>query len=463
MARISLCLIAKDEEQMLPGCLASVEGAVDEIVLVDTGSTDRTREIARAGGARVFEQPWRGDFSAPRNEALSHARGDFVLQLDADERLAPGSGEVLRQAAAAGALDQGMLLLHHASRVDATTEEVLTGRARPAPPIRLGRFFRRAPWLRYRGIVHEDLDDSLVERAWRIAPVDAHLVHLGNVPAYRKARGNDERNLDLLLRRCALDPDDIVAFGYLASQYVECGQMAEALAIADRGWALLDRQPAYRSVQRLALSRAYAALRLGSPADALETLERAEAWMGQRADFDLLRGCALEGLAMAAAPGRNREALARRAAAAHARALEPDRTGLQEQLVRQVGGPSNRCRLGCALLMAGDPAGARTAFEAALLEDPSSEEARLGRAEARLEGGDAVGAMAELEPLLGSAPEPWLIAAMAALRIGARADAVLFAARARERAALQFTSPHRRALLGALTEALLPAHEERPA
>jgi glycosyltransferase involved in cell wall biosynthesis len=463
VARISLCLIAKDEEPMLPGCLASVEGAVDEIVLVDTGSTDRTREIARAAGARVFEQPWREDFSAARNEALSHARGDFVLQLDADERLAPGSGEVLRRAADAGALDGGMLLLHDASRVDATAEEVLTGRARLGPPIRLGRFFRRAPWLRYSGIVHENLDDNLVEHAWRIAPLDAHLVHLGNVPAYRKARGKGERNLDLLRRRCALEPDDVTSYGYLAFEYVERGQMAEALAIADRGWALLDRQPAYRSVQRLALSRAYAHLRLNNPMAALETLERAETWMGQRADFDLLRGCALEGLAMAAAPGRDREAMARRAAAAHARALEPDRSGLHEQLVRQVGGPSNRCRLGCALLMASDLVGARAAFETALLEDPSSEEAHLGRAEARLEGGDATGAMVELEPFLGSTPEPWLIAALAALHLGARADAVLFATRARERAALQFTSPHRRALLGALTAALLPAHAEQPA
>jgi glycosyltransferase involved in cell wall biosynthesis len=100
--RISLCLIARDEEQMLPGRLASVLGAVDEMVVVDTGSTEGTREIARAAGARVYEQPWRGDFSAPRNKAARRATGDFILQLDADERLASGAAEILR-AAVAGA------------------------------------------------------------------------------------------------------------------------------------------------------------------------------------------------------------------------------------------------------------------------------------------------------------------------------------------------------------------------
>ena len=89
MIRISLCLIARDEERFLPGCLASVSGVVDEIVLADTGSTDRTVEIARAAGATVVHHAWDEDFSAARNAALAAATGDWILLLDADERLAP--------------------------------------------------------------------------------------------------------------------------------------------------------------------------------------------------------------------------------------------------------------------------------------------------------------------------------------------------------------------------------------
>jgi glycosyltransferase involved in cell wall biosynthesis len=91
--RLTLCLIAKDVELLLPGCLASVKGVVDEIVLVDTGSTDRTVAIAREAGAKVLFRPWDDDFAAPRNLAAGEATGDWILQLDPDEELLLASVE----------------------------------------------------------------------------------------------------------------------------------------------------------------------------------------------------------------------------------------------------------------------------------------------------------------------------------------------------------------------------------
>jgi hypothetical protein len=84
-ATLSVCMIVHNEEHTLPACLASVAFA-QELVVVDSGSSDRTREIARAAGAVVVEQPWLG-FAAQRNVALDHAHGDWVLELDADERV----------------------------------------------------------------------------------------------------------------------------------------------------------------------------------------------------------------------------------------------------------------------------------------------------------------------------------------------------------------------------------------
>jgi Glycosyl transferase family 2 len=84
---VSACIIARDEEERLPACLASV-AFCDEIVVVDGGSTDRTIDVARARGARVVEQAWLG-FAAQRNVALDHATGDWVLEIDADERVSP--------------------------------------------------------------------------------------------------------------------------------------------------------------------------------------------------------------------------------------------------------------------------------------------------------------------------------------------------------------------------------------
>ena len=86
-ATITACIIARDEAENLPGCLASV-AFCDEVVLVDSGSSDATREIAARAGAQVIENPWRG-FAAQRNVALAHAGSDWVLEIDADERVSP--------------------------------------------------------------------------------------------------------------------------------------------------------------------------------------------------------------------------------------------------------------------------------------------------------------------------------------------------------------------------------------
>ena len=85
--RLSLSMIVKNEERFLPGCLESVKALVDEMVIADTGSTDGTKEIAISFGAKVIDYPWRNDFSAARNESLRHATGDWILYLDADERI----------------------------------------------------------------------------------------------------------------------------------------------------------------------------------------------------------------------------------------------------------------------------------------------------------------------------------------------------------------------------------------
>ena len=77
MATVSLCLIVKDEEANLAACLRPIGGLFDEIVVVDTGSADRTREIARDFGARLFDFPWCDDFSAARNESLRQARSEW--------------------------------------------------------------------------------------------------------------------------------------------------------------------------------------------------------------------------------------------------------------------------------------------------------------------------------------------------------------------------------------------------
>ena len=86
---LSLCMIVKDEAENIRACIRSIKRAVDEILIVDTGSTDSTQEIAGALGAKVFQFPWCDDFAAARNESIRHATGDYIIWLDADDRVDP--------------------------------------------------------------------------------------------------------------------------------------------------------------------------------------------------------------------------------------------------------------------------------------------------------------------------------------------------------------------------------------
>jgi tetratricopeptide (TPR) repeat protein len=453
VARITLCLIARDEEEMLPGCLTSVAGAVDEVVLVDTGSRDRTAALACAAGARVVEQAWRDDFSAPRNEALRHASGDWVLQLDCDERLAPGGAGALRAAAARGGFDVGMLPLHDAASLDADPAEVVAGRARIGPPQPLPRLLWRAPGLRWRGRVHEDVADWAGARGNRLAAVAAPIVHLGAVLGLRDQRAKRERNLRLLRLRCQEEPGDVTGPGYLAMELLAAGLREEAARVAEAAWQLLPAQPPGRAVQRIAAARAVAAYLAGDARTALESAEAAACREELGADLRHLRGWALARLA-GSASGEERRALALRAAAACAEAREPAPGLVHYQFLDGATGFAAWADEGEAWLLAGRPGDAAAAFERALRERPELPAARLGLAEARLEEGDPAGALRAVEPCLGDEPDGWVLAAAAGVALGARADARTFLDRARQRAGRGFGAPRRAERLAALTAAL---------
>ena len=97
MVTISLCMIVKNEERVLGRCLESVQEIADEIIIVDTGSEDRTKEIAEKYHARVFEQEWQDDFSRARNYSFSHAEMDYCMWLDADDVLLYEDNKKLEQ------------------------------------------------------------------------------------------------------------------------------------------------------------------------------------------------------------------------------------------------------------------------------------------------------------------------------------------------------------------------------
>lgn len=198
-SRLSVCLIAKNEEQFLPRCLASVRGLADQIVLVDTGSSDHTVELAKGHGAEVYHFAWCEDFSAARNAALAHVTGDWVLVLDADEELPPESQEPLRR------------LLRERSVIGWRLPLIDVGREEEGCSY-VPRLFRNAPGLFYVGRVHEQVFSSLEVRRqqWGLDNRlgDAALRHHGYRPEVVKDRNKIERNLRLLERAVAEMPEE---------------------------------------------------------------------------------------------------------------------------------------------------------------------------------------------------------------------------------------------------------------
>jgi glycosyltransferase involved in cell wall biosynthesis len=206
-------MIVRNEETSLPGCLQSCADLFDELVIVDTGSTDATKEMGRAFGARLFDFPWCDDFSAARNESLRHATGEWVMWMDADDRLDQCNRDKLRS------------LLANCSTPAIYGMHVVS-RAAWGPADRVRLFPRsHAIWKRR---VHEVV--RFIDRPGSIRVVGTDIVihHLGyDDPARRRAK--NLRNLRLLQLAHAERPNDPVTMYNLGQLYLAFEQGAEAL------------------------------------------------------------------------------------------------------------------------------------------------------------------------------------------------------------------------------------------
>jgi len=220
---LSVCMIARNEEHNLPRCLDSVRELTDELIVVDTGSTDATPSIAARYGADVVPFDFTVvDFAAARNSALARARGRWILVLDADETLDRASAPLI-QRLVAGNENAGYFLERHNHWSDSatpTTDYVV-------------RLFANRPHHRYRGRVHETIDASILSGGGRLHRTGIRLDH--SFSADREARRR--KNLwyiEILKEEIAADPSDDSRLDFLAAEYHQLEMFDEATEIAER-------------------------------------------------------------------------------------------------------------------------------------------------------------------------------------------------------------------------------------
>jgi glycosyltransferase involved in cell wall biosynthesis len=217
---VSLCMIVRNEESTLATCLRSVGDLVSETIVVDTGSTDRTKVVARQCGAKVFEFPWVDDFAAARNQSLRHAKGQWIFWLDADEFFDEENRKRLRNIFGGLGDDNCVYMMKQWSVADQVNGSAMV--------VDHARLFRKQPGVGWRFRIHEQILPALQEAGAKVVFTDIVLRHFGyQNPACRKQKL--ERNLHLLLIEHQERPDEAFTLFNLGGTYLDAGDVGTAM------------------------------------------------------------------------------------------------------------------------------------------------------------------------------------------------------------------------------------------
>ena len=284
MMRLSACYIVKNEADNLPKSLDSLREAVDEIIVVDTGSTDQTKEIAVAYGAQVYDFLWQHDFSAPRNFALEQAAGEWIIFLDADEYFAPKAQAELR----------AIVARFHGNRtIDGIACRLLNidqdKNNQFIDETCQVRLFRNKKTLRYYGQIHEGLKDTAVRKHTFELVQTLLIYHTGYSSSMIQQKL--QRNLLLLQQKQGESKENLL---YFVDCYFGLGEYEKAEEYARRTIASGIRyignetKPYDRFIRVM--------IQLQRPVETIcQTADEAMKVYPQAAEFPLLKGIVLWG------------------------------------------------------------------------------------------------------------------------------------------------------------------------
>lgn len=238
---IAAVIIAKDEERSIKRCIESLTAAVDEIILIDTGSTDRTIQIAKDCGADIYQYMWDDDFSKARNSALPHVHSQWVIWVDADEWLDPEHQDAPRVAAG--------LFSTLTSPIALRIVQVNQLPDRLEANYDMSRMHPMGHGIHWRGRIHEQLDiaDGSNQQPGKLprSAVNIRLLHDGYNSLAIDRTAKLERNLKLLQKEVDDNPEDIASWGFLGRELLALGRLDESIESLKRAEELAPRHTWY--------------------------------------------------------------------------------------------------------------------------------------------------------------------------------------------------------------------------
>ncbi len=230
-------MIAKNEEKFLEQCLNSVKGIVDEIIIVDTGSTDKTKEIAKKFNAKIFDFKWVNDFSAARNESIKHATKDWILVLDADEVVEKNDLEKIKDTISNAENDIAGLSLEQRSYITNYFEGAVKnnsdfGLVKDYPfyiPHFLVRLFKNNLGIHFKHRVHELVEDSIIEKNLKYKKLDIILHHFGSLKDINLISDKTQQYTKMILKQLEENPES-ARYNYQAARmYLGRGDFGNVL------------------------------------------------------------------------------------------------------------------------------------------------------------------------------------------------------------------------------------------
>lgn len=218
-ASLSVCMIVRDEEKDLPRCLESIQGIADELIVVDTGSVDNTKAIAKSYGAKVYDFEWVDDFSKARNYSLEKATGDWILILDGDDEFERRDAGLLKE------------LINKPDAADIYIFNTICYIGNKAGADRIFnvniRLFRNIPEFRYQGRIHESIISQKSDV--RMEPVGITIYHYGYLNPNVKEHDKRKRNMRILEQQLQEQPNNPYFLFCMGNEYFALGQLEKSL------------------------------------------------------------------------------------------------------------------------------------------------------------------------------------------------------------------------------------------